>query len=148
MSIPQVDTNVTTPAISMTDMIDLIETLSALIAEENAQLSSGSPASLAGTLKLKLKLGTELERRVRIVRAGGLFNDTTDPVLRERLAQRSAELQTAMQANSAHLRAAMVSTRRRIDAIMRAFREYEARPGRYDSSGRRTLTRTSSLGLA
>lgn len=133
--------------ISVPEMIDLVETLSALIAQENAQLRAGTPATLVDTARLKMKLAKELERHVRVVRAGGMFGSDTDPVLRDRLIQRGAELQMAMQENASHLRAAMLSTHRRIDAIMRAFREYEARPGRYDSAGRRTLSRDPSLGL-
>jgi len=133
--------------ITVTGMIELVEALSTLIAEENAQLRAGTPAALVATVKLKIKLASELERHVRTVRAGGLFDGDTDPVLRARLVQRSAELQMAMQENASHLRAAMLSTRRRVDAIMRAFREHEARPGRYDNAGRRTTSRAPSLGL-
>lgn len=133
--------------ISVAGMIELVEALSALIAEENAQLRTGTPAALVATVKLKIRLASELERHVRVVRAGGLFDGDTDPALRARLIQRGAELQMAMQENAGHLRAAMLSTRRRVDAIMRAFREHEARPGRYDAAGRRTMSRAPSLGL-
>lgn len=133
--------------LDLVGMIELVNSLAALIAEENAQLRSGVPAAQVATVRLKIKLASELERQVRLIRAGGLFDHETDPRLRATLVQRGAELQMAMQENAAHLRAAMVSTRRRVDAIMRAFREHEARPGRYDNAGRRTLARAPTLGL-
>ena len=133
--------------IGVAEMIELVNSLAALIAEENAQLRSGVPAAQVATVKLKIKLASELERHVRIIRAGGMFDGSTDPALRATLVQRSAELQMAMQENASHLRAAMLSTRRRVDAIMRAFREHEARPGRYDNAGRRTMSRAPTLGL-
>ncbi|MGV8854893.1 MAG: hypothetical protein ACOH2L_09585 [Devosia sp.] len=133
-------------AISVQEMIDLVVALASLIAEENEMLRCGAPASLVGTVKLKVKLAGELERHIALMRAGGVFEGDADPELRARLVQRGAELQMAMQENASHLRAAMISTRRRVDAIMRAFREHEARPGRYDNSGRRTLTLASTMG--
>ncbi|MGV8831134.1 MAG: hypothetical protein ACOH2N_04090 [Devosia sp.] len=133
--------------IGVAEMIELVKSLAVLIAEENAQLRSGVPATLVGTVQLKIKLASELERHVRVVRAGGLFDGDTDPRLRASLVQCNAELQMAMQENARHLRAAMLSTRRRVDAIMRAFREHETRPGQYDNAGRRTMSRDPSLGL-
>ena len=121
------------PALELPQLIELVDALTMLIEEENTLLRGGAPTSLAATLALKVKLGGELERRVRT----GMLNSGGNPVQRMQLARRSVALQAAMAENSANLRAAMLSTRRRVDAIMRALREQETRPGRYDNSGRR-----------
>jgi hypothetical protein len=143
-SMPQVEES----SMSIDLLIELIDALAVLIAEENAQLRLGAPASLAGTLALKVKLGSALERHVRVVRAGGLLNSDTELGLRSHLALRSAALQDVMDENTTRLRAALVSTRRRVDAIMRALRDQDVRPGRYDKSGRRVAVSQRSAPYA
>ncbi|SEQ52279.1 hypothetical protein SAMN05428969_3353 [Devosia sp. YR412] len=120
-------------------LIDLVSALTQLIREENLQLRQGAPGSLAATLALKIKLGNELSK-LRHARPAGPFGIGGDAEQKRLLAEHSAALRDVMNENSANLRSAMVSTRRRVDAIMRALREQEMRPGRYDNSGRRTAS--------
>ena len=131
------DLNSSEPAeLTMPQLLELVEMLTLLIGEENAQLRLGAPTALAATMALKVKLAAELERRMRGYRAVGTHNAGVDAA---KLAERSAALRLAMQENSVNLRRAMTSTRRRVDAIMHALREQDSKPGRYDNSGRRTL---------
>jgi len=126
--------------VPMDGMLELVEALIEVVSEENSTLARGLPVAMTGTLKPKIILGRKLEHQVRLVRAGVPLDPDASPALRQQLIERGQVLTTVMDENALRLRAAMISTRRRIDAIMRALREQESRPGPYSASGRQQST--------
>lgn len=132
--------------VRMDEMLELVEALIAVVSEENATLERGLPVAMTGTLKPKIMLGRKLEHQVALVRAGVPFDPESSDAIRQRLVDRGQVLTVVMDENVLRLRAAMVSTRRRIDAVMQALREHDARPGPYSSSGRQQSTPTAPLG--
>lgn len=127
-------------------MLELVEALISVVSEENYTLEQGLPVAMTGTLKPKMVLGQRLEHQVSLVRAGVPFDPEASDALRLRLVERGQVLTKVMDENVLRLRSAMVSTRRRIDAVMQALREHDARPGPYSSSGRQKSTPTAPLG--
>ncbi|WEK03289.1 MAG: flagellar protein FlgN [Candidatus Devosia phytovorans] len=117
-------------------MLVLVDQLIAVVTEENDALASGAPAALASTMRDKTRLGRELEHHVRLVRSGIPLDPAAPLELRQRLVERGQALTAIMAENADRLRGALVSTRRRVDAIMRALRQQETRPGPYSNTGR------------
>lgn len=127
-------------------MLALVEALIEVVGAENEALALGTPVAMTGMLKTKTVLGLKLEHQVRMVRSGVPLDPEAPQALRERLVERGQALTSLMDENATLLRAAMVSTRRRIDAVMRALREQEAPAGPYSASGRRPSANAAPAG--
>lgn len=135
------------PQADAAHLLKLVDALTAVIVEENHQLREGTPAALAATLGVKAQLAAEFERSVLPIRTGASLATPGNVKLRQELAERGMVLQQAMNENSVRLRAAMVSTRRRVDAIMRALRDADRRAGPYGADGRPRQSSGAARGL-
>lgn len=128
-------------------LLKLVDALTAVIVEENHRLAEGTPAALAATLGIKAQLAAEFERSILPIRTGASLTTPANLKLRQQLADRGLLLQQVTNENSVRLRAAMVSTRRRIDAIMRALRDADRRAGPYGADGRSRQSSGAARGL-
>ncbi len=117
-------------------IITLIDAMVGVIEEENALLAKGLPASLSEVVGRKASLAAELEQWTLAVRQRKLRLETADPELCAWMRRRGADLQTAMEENVARLEAAILASRRRIEAVMRAMRDQMAERGAYQANGR------------
>src|SRR5262245_1105516 len=119
-------------------LIILIDDLLAVIAEENAELAKGLPASRSKQLDDKNRLAGMFEERVAECAKRTASLHVHDPVLREQLMERILNLRSAMDENLLRLRAAIEASNRRIEAVMQAIREQIASVSPYGAGGRRT----------
>src|SRR6266702_3842148 len=119
-------------------LIALIDVLTALVAEENAELAKGLPASRLKQVDEKNRLAELFEQCVAECAAKTASLNVQDRVLREQLMQRILSLRTAMDENLMRLRAAIEASNRRIEAVMQAIREQIASVSPYGAGGRRT----------
>ncbi|MBR0954650.1 flagellar protein FlgN [Bradyrhizobium canariense] len=117
-------------------LIALIDTLTALVAEENAELAKGLPASRLKQVDEKNRLAEMFEQTVAECAAGTTSLNVPDRILREQLLARILKLRTAMDENLVRLRAAIEASNRRIEAVMQAIREQIAAVSPYGASGR------------
>ncbi len=108
------------PAVS--EFVDVLGELKALIAEENDLLSQGLPASMLGTIEQKEQLSAKY---------GALGNDLvdhsagqilSDAVLQEKLLAATTQLFEMTEENRQLLSKALDATRRRVDKVMEAIR--------------------------
>ncbi|WP_415023716.1 flagellar protein FlgN [Bradyrhizobium sp.] len=126
-------------------LITLIDTLTALVAEENVELAKGLPASRLKQVDEKNRLAEIFERTVAECAAGTTSLNVRDRILREQLLERIFKLRAAMDENLVRLRAAIEASNRRIEAVMQAIREQIAAVSPYGASGR-VATRAVSSG--
>ncbi|MBW7971203.1 flagellar protein FlgN [Bradyrhizobium sp. BR 10289] len=129
-------------------LIALIDTLIALVAEENAELAKGLPASRLKQVDEKNRLAEMFERIVAECAAGTTSLHVRDPILREQLMERILKLRGAMDENLVRLRAAIEASNRRIEAVMQAIREQIAAVSPYGASGRVAAARAVSSGTS
>lgn len=125
-------------------LITLIDTLTALVAEENAELARGLPASRLKQVDEKNRLAETFERIVADCAAGTTSLHVRDRVLREQLMEKILKLRAAMDENLVRLRAAIEASNRRIEAVMQAIREQIAAVSPYGASGRLAARAVSS----
>jgi hypothetical protein len=125
-------------------LIGLIDVLTALVAEENAELAKGLPASRLKQVDEKNRLAEIFERSVAECAAGGTTLNVRDRILREQLLDRILKLRAAMDENLVRLRAAIEASNRRIEAVMQAIREQIAAVSPYSASGRVAARAVSS----
>ncbi|MGY8668319.1 flagellar protein FlgN [Bradyrhizobium sp. UFLA05-109] len=125
-------------------LIALIDVLTALVAEENAELAKGLPASRLKQVDEKNRLAEIFERTVAECAAGSTSLHVRDRILREQLMERILTLRAAMDENLVRLRAAIEASNRRIEAVMQAIREQIAAVSPYGASGRRAARAVSS----
>ena len=125
-------------------LIGLIDVLTALVAEENAELAKGLPASRLKQVDEKNRLAEIFERSVAECAAGGTTLNVLDRILREQLLDRILKLRAAMDENLVRLRAAIEASNRRIEAVMQAIREQIAAVSPYGASGRVAARAVSS----
>ena len=124
-------------------LIELIDELLQVVAEENAELSKGLPASRLKQVDQKNRLAELFEQCVAECSRQSANLDVHDRALREQFLERILLLRSAMDENLVRLRAAIAASNRRIEAVMQAIREQIANVSPYASSGRRT-TRSMS----
>ena len=127
-------------------LIALIDELIAVVVEENVELSKGLPASRLKQVDEKNRLAGAFEQRVTACTAHAANLNVKDPVLRQQLMGKIAELRVAMDENLMRLRAAIEASNRRIEAVMQAIREQIASVSPYGAAGRRAPTRSVSYG--
>jgi biopolymer transport protein ExbD len=125
-------------------LITLIDTLTALVATENAELAKGLPASRLKQVDEKNRLAEMFERTVAECAAGNTNLNVRDRILREQLLERILNLRAAMDENLLRLRAAIEASNRRIEAVMQAIREQIAAVSPYGASGRLAARAVSS----
>ncbi len=119
-------------------LIDLIDELISVVAEENAELAKGLPASRLKQVDEKNRLAELFEQCVAECAAKTASLHVQDRVLREQLMERILNLRAAMDENLMRLRAAIEASNRRIEAVMQAIREQIASVSPYGAGGRRT----------
>jgi hypothetical protein len=137
-------TNVANGETRIKSLIALIDVLTALVAEENAELAKGLPASRLKQVDEKNRLAEVFERTVAECAAGTTTLNVRDRLLREQLLERILKLRTAMDENLVRLRAAIEASNRRIEAVMQAIREQIAAVSPYGASGRVAARAVSS----
>ncbi|WP_194479829.1 flagellar protein FlgN [Bradyrhizobium sp. CCBAU 53338] len=125
-------------------LIGLIDVLIALVAEENAELAKGLPASRLKQVDEKNRLAEIFERTVAECAGGTNTLSVRDRILREQLLDRILKLRAAMDENLVRLRAAIEASNRRIEAVMQAIREQIAAVSPYGASGRVAARAVSS----
>nr|WP_027556720.1 hypothetical protein [Bradyrhizobium sp. Cp5.3] len=125
-------------------LIALIDNLTVLVAEENAELAKGLPASRLKQVDEKNRLAEVFERTVAECAAGTTSLHVRDRLLREQLMERILKLRVAMDENLVRLRAAIEASNRRIEAVMQAIREQIAAVSPYGASGRVAARAVSS----
>ena len=125
-------------------LITLIDTLTALVAEENAELAKGLPASRLKQVDEKNRLAEIFERTVAECASGTTSLTVRDRMLREQLLERILKLRVAVDENLVRLRAAIEASNRRIEAVMQAIREQIAAVSPYGASGRLAARAVSS----
>ncbi|QDP21781.2 flagellar protein FlgN [Bradyrhizobium cosmicum] len=140
-------TNSANGDVRIKSLITLIDTLTALVAEENVELAKGLPASRLKQVDEKNRLAEVFERTVAECAAGTTSLHVPDRILREQLLERILELRAAMDENLVRLRAAIDASNRRIEAVMQAIREQIAAVSPYGASGR-IATRSVSSGTS
>jgi hypothetical protein len=127
-------------------LITLIDNLIAVVAEENAELAKGLPASRLKQVDDKGRLADLLGERVAECTAKTASLTVQDRLLREQLMERLARLRGAMDENLVRLRAAIEASNRRIEAVMQAIRAQIANASPYGAGGRRNTSRAVSYG--
>ena len=137
-------TGVATGDARIKSLIELIDVLTALVAEENAELAKGLPASRLKQVDEKNRLAEIFERTVAECAAGTTTLNVRDQLLREQLLERILKLRAAMYENLLRLRAAIEASNRRIEAVMQAIREQIAAVSPYGASGRVAARAVSS----
>jgi hypothetical protein len=125
-------------------LIALIDVLIVLVADENAELAKGLPASRLKQVDEKNRLAEIFERTVAECAAGTTTLNVRDRILREQLLDRILKLRAAMDENLVRLRAAIEASNRRIEAVMQAIREQIAAVSPYGASGRVAARAVSS----
>lgn len=128
-------------------LVHLIDVLTAHVAEENAELAKGLPASRLKYVQEKSQLAEMFEKIVAECAAGTTSLHVRDRVFREQLMERILTLRLAMDENLVRLRAAIDASDRRIEAVMQAVREQIATMSPYGASGR-IATRAASSGTS
>jgi hypothetical protein len=126
-------------------LIALIDDLISVVAEENAELAKGLPASRLKQVDEKSRLADRFEKCVAECATRTVSLNVQDRMLREQLMERILRLRAAMDENVMRLRAAIEASNRRIEAVMMAIREQIANSSPYGAGGRRT-TRAMSCG--
>lgn len=125
-------------------LIALIEHLTVLVEQENAELAKGLPASRLKQAYEKNQLAEVFEQSVAECAAGTTSLNVRDRLLREQLLERILKLRAAMDENLIRLRAAIEASNRRIEAVMQAIREQIAAVSPYGASGRLAARAVSS----
>ncbi|WP_433996432.1 flagellar protein FlgN [Bradyrhizobium iriomotense] len=149
MSVAQAKmTNAANGDIRIKSLITLIDTLTALVAEENAELAKGLPASRLKQVDEKNRLAEMFERTVAEYAVGTTSLHVRDRILREQLMDKILKLRAAMDENLVRLRAAIEASNRRIEAVMQAIREQIAAVSPYGASGRVAAARAVSSGTS
>ena len=119
-------------------LIVLIDELLSVVADENAELSKGLPASRLKQVDEKNRLADLFQECVAECAAQSTSLHVQDRMLREELMERILRLRGAMDENLLRLRAAIDASNRRIEAVMQAIREQIANVSPYGAGGRRT----------
>jgi len=117
-------------------MIALIDEMIAIIAEENACLAKGLPASRSRQLSRKIELAAYFERWVADAAADKVNFKAGGEALRAKLMERTRYLQVVTDENITMLRAAIAASQRRIDAVMGAIKERMSESLPYMANGR------------
>jgi hypothetical protein len=132
------------PNLRVSDMLILLDELHDLVEGENRLLAGGIPVSLSDTLARKATLAGRLDASLKEMKAPG-FKAATDRSELASLVSKLQQLRAVMNDNTRMIKRSLDSTRRRIDAIMKALR---SEPGRVASYGADGLERRRSSQVA
>jgi glutathione S-transferase len=119
-------------------MIALMDEMIAIIAEENACLAKGLPASRSKQLARKIELAAYFEKWVADAATDRVNFRVGGEALRAKLMERTRYLQVVTDENITKLRAAIAASQRRIDAVMGAIKERMSDSSPYAANGRLT----------
>ncbi len=117
-------------------LVALIDELIQVVAEENAWLAQGLPASRSKQIARKVELSDLLKSWVDEITSQEVSIRTSDERLRSMFAERMDLLKVNMDENILRLRTAIETSRRRIDAVMSAIREQVLSSSPYTPAGR------------
>lgn len=117
-------------------LVALIDELIQVVVEENAWLEQGLPASRSKQISRKVELSDLLKCWVDEITSQEVSIRTNDEHLRTMFAERMDFLKMNMDENIVRLRAAIETSRRRIDAVMAAIREQVLSTSPYTPAGR------------
>jgi len=127
-------------------LLEIVTELALVMDEENRLLAEGMPAGLVGTVARKTELTADYAGLWEAVRTGLSQTLAADPEFAETLTQAVGDLREIATENVARLEAAMVASRRRVEAALSALRD-EAGVGRpYGSDGETVLARYPVVG--
>jgi len=126
-------------------IVALLDEMLVVIAEENGRLADGLPASLAQSVARKTQLSVDFENFLSAMRRGDLDVHAASPSMLATLIARLTTLKPLMDDNTRRIRASMLATRRRIDAIMQALRG-ERTPARGYGADSRIVRRSDARG--
>jgi hypothetical protein len=117
-------------------LVELIDELISVVAEENAWLAQGLPASRSKQIARKVELSDLLKVWVDEITSQEVSIRTSDERLRSMFKERMDLLKVNMDENIVRLRAAIESSRRRIETVMSAIREQVLSSSPYTPAGR------------
>ncbi len=117
-------------------LVELIDELIVVVVEENTWLAQGLPASRSKQISRKVELSDLLKSWVDEITSEEVSIRTSDEHLRLMFAERMDLLKVNMDENIVQLRAAIETSRRRIDAVMSAIREQVMSSSPYTPLGR------------
>lgn len=129
---------------AVTALIEVMRELAEIMQAENALLKRGMPAALSDMTQRKCELADEYTDLLMVTnhRHGAVI--ARDPDLRNRLLGIARDLECLCRENMLRLEAAMVATRRRIDAVMAAIRKTGDDGHRYAANGASAAARLVS----
>lgn len=120
-------------------LLAVVQELTQVMTEENTVLAEGLPAAMAETIERKQDLSDEFEHLWAHLTTNGSGALAADPEAAYDLIQLVAALRVVANENIARLDAALLASRRRIEAVMTALRG-EAEQGRgYGMTGQAPL---------
>ena len=120
-------------------LIALIDEFIAVVAQENAMLARGLPASLSSVAKQKNILADAFELWVKAAQEREFRAEALSAKTRTVFVTRLEAFQQAMAENMARLEAAMEASRRRIDAVMSAIRSEMSNSSPYGANGKKAI---------
>jgi hypothetical protein len=116
-------------------MIELIDEMILIIAEENSCLAKGLPASRSKQLTRKMELASYFEKWVVSAATNRVNFQAGGERQRAKLMERTRFLQIVTEENIIKLRAAIAASQRRIDAVMGAIKERISESSPYAANG-------------
>lgn len=117
-------------------LVALIDELIQVVVKENQCLVRGIPASRSKHIARKVELSDLLKVWVDEITTQQVSIRTSDERLRSMFAEKMDLLKVNMDENIVHLRAAIETSRRRIEAVMSTIREQVLNSSPYTSVGR------------
>lgn len=117
-----------------TELIEITDTLSDLLDQENALLQAQRVRDIPALQKEKTTLTGLYEARLSEATATGLLR-TAEPAVRDRLRQASERFETAVKQNVLSLRAAMELNNRLVQTIAQAVERHKPSASGYTKSG-------------
>lgn len=127
-------------------LLEVVTELALVMDEENRLLAEGLPAGVVGTVARKTELTADYTGLWEAVRADVARVLAADPDFSETLVQAVGDLREIAAENVTRLEAAMVASRRRVEAALSALRD-EAGVGRpYGADGETVLARYPVVG--
>lgn len=116
-------------------LLETVTELSTLIAEENRALAAGYPAGLAASTERKAVLAGEYAELWEDLGPEGAALLAQDPDFSRMLMAAVTALRGATQENATRLEAAMVASRRRVEAVLEALRQDSGTARPYGAKG-------------
>lgn len=116
-------------------LLETVQELSEVIAEENLMLAAGYPAGLGQTSERKTALAAEYAELWQDLGRDGAAALAADPEFGRILMAAVAQLRQTTGENLTRLEAAMAASRRRVEAVLEALRDDARETGPYGAKG-------------